>query len=131
MVGWKWTKFGGLSARRNACKAGGYGCGSVWTFCAIDSETKLVPAFKVGDRDAATADAFMQDVASRMKNRLQISTDGLAAYVAAIENAFGADVDYGQIVKSYGPQERNTRRYSPPEFVSCEKKIINGDPEAT
>jgi IS1 family transposase len=104
--------------------------GSVWTFCAIDSETKLVPAFKVGERDAATADAFMQDVASRMKNRLQISTDGLAAYVAAIENAFGADVDYGQIVKTYGPQElHNTRRYSPPEFVSCEKKIINGAPE--
>jgi hypothetical protein len=63
---------------RNA-KPGDIEKGSVWTFCAIDSETKLVPAFKVGDRDGATADAFMQDAASRMKNRLQISKDGLAA----------------------------------------------------
>jgi len=111
-------------------KPGDIDKGSVWTFCAIDAETKLVPAFKVGDRDAATADAFMQDVASRMKNRLQVSTDGLRAYVEAIEKAFGGDVDYGQIVKSYGPQEVNgVRRYSPPEFVSCEKKVINGAPD--
>ena len=96
----------------------------------LSAETKLVPTFKVGNRDAATADAFMQDVASRMKNRLQISTDGLSAYVAAIEQAFGGNVDYGQIVKTYGPQEVNgVRRYSPPEFVSCEKKRINGSPD--
>ena len=106
--------------------------GSVWTFCAIDAETKLVPAFKVGDRDAATAAAFMQDVAGRMKNRLQITTDGLSAYVEAIEKAFGGDVDYGQIVKTYGAQEKNdNRRYSAPEFVSCEKKIINGAPDVS
>jgi len=111
-------------------KPGAVGSGSVWTFCAIDSDTKLVPAFKVGNRDTATADGFMQDVASRMKNRLQISTDGLNAYVAAIEKAFGGEVDYAQIVKTYGAQEINgARRYSPPEFVSCEKKVINGDPE--
>jgi IS1 family transposase len=111
-------------------KPGDIAVGSVWTFCAIDAETKLVPAFKVGNRDAATADAFMQDVASRMKNRLQISTDGLRAYVEAVEKAFGGDVDYGQIVKTYGTQEVNgTRRYSPPEFVSCEKKVINGAPD--
>ena len=111
-------------------KPGDIDKGSVWTFCAIDAETKLVPAFKVGDRDSATADAFMQDVAGRMKNRLQISTDGLNAYVAAIEKAFGGDVDYAQIVKTYGAQEVNgVRRYSPPEFVSCEKKVINGLPK--
>jgi IS1 family transposase len=110
----------------------GPGVGSVWTFCAIDAETKLVPAFKVGNRDAATADAFMQDVASRMKNRLQISTDGLKAYVEAVEKAFGGDVDYGQIVKTYGAQESNdNRRYSAPDFVSCEKKRINGAPDAS
>jgi len=77
--------------------------GSVWTFCAIDAETKLVPAFRVGKRDAATANAFVRDVAERMAYRVQISTDGLSAYVNAIESAFGADVDYGQIIKSYGP----------------------------
>jgi hypothetical protein len=67
-----------------------------------------------------------------MKNRLQISTDGLAAYVEAVEKAFGADVDYGQIVKTYGAQESNdNRRYSAPEFVSCERKIINGSPDGS
>jgi transposase-like protein len=64
--------------------------GSVWTFCAIDADTKLVPAFRVGERDAATADAFVDDVAGRVRNRVQISTDGLKAYVEAVEQAFGS-----------------------------------------
>jgi IS1 family transposase len=104
--------------------------GDAWTFCAIDAETKLVPAFRVGKRDGATANAFVQDVASRMKNRVQISTDGLRAYVEAIEKAFGGDVDYAQIVKVYGHEEvSNNRRYSAPEFVSSEKKIFVGNPD--
>jgi IS1 family transposase len=76
----------------------GNAVGSVWTFCAIDADTKLVPAFRVGDRDAATANAFLEDVAGRMRNRVQISTDGLAAYKEAIERSFGGDADYGQII---------------------------------
>jgi len=104
--------------------------GSVWTFCAIDAETKLVPAFKVGDRSVATAKAFVQDVATRMAHRVQISTDGLAAYVVAMESAFGADVDYAQIIKVYGHEETsNNRRYSAPEFVSSEKIIFAGSPD--
>jgi IS1 family transposase len=104
--------------------------GSVWTFCAIDAETKLVPAFKVGGRDTATANAFVQDVASRMRNRVQISTDGLRAYVEAVEKSFGADVDFAQIVKTYGREEvSDNRRYSAPEFVSSEKKVITGNPD--
>lgn len=104
--------------------------GNVWTFCAIDADTKLVPAFKVGDRGIATARAFVSDVASRMRNRVQISTDGLRAYVEAVENAFGAEVDYAQIVKTYGHEEvSDHRRYSAPEFVSSEKKIITGYPD--
>lgn len=104
--------------------------GSVWTFCAIDAETKLVPAFKVGNRDAATAKAFVQDVAERMAYRVQISTDGLNAYVAAMESAFGGNVDYAQIIKTYGHEEvSNNRRYSAPEFVSSEKKIVVGNPD--
>jgi IS1 family transposase len=104
--------------------------GSVWTFCAIDAESKLVPAFRVGERDAATANAFVKDVAERMAYRVQISTDGLNAYVNAIENAFGADVDYGQIIKSYGPTTvGDHRRYSQPEFVSAEKKAVAGRPD--
>jgi IS1 family transposase len=104
--------------------------GNVWTFCAIDAETKLVPAFKVGNRDAATANAFVRDVASRMKTRVQISTDALRAYVEAIEGAFGSDVDYAQIIKSYGHEEASdNRRYSAPQFVSSEKKVIVGNPD--
>ena len=75
--------------------------GDAWTFCAIDSDTKLVPAFKVGKRDSETANAFVADLASRLRNRVQLSTDGLAAYVEAVELAFGADVDYAQVIKTY------------------------------
>jgi IS1 family transposase len=104
--------------------------GSVWTFCAIDAETKLVPAFKVGERNAATAKAFVQDVANRMAYRVQISTDGLTAYVPAMEAAFGGNVDYAQIIKTYGHEEvSNNRRYSAPDFVSSEKKVIVGNPD--
>jgi IS1 family transposase len=104
--------------------------GNVWTFCAIDADTKLVPAFKVGDRGIATARAFVQDIASRMRTRVQISTDGLRAYVEAIEGAFGSEVDYAQIVKTYGHEEvSDNRRYSAPEFVSSEKKVITGNPD--
>ena len=104
--------------------------GDVWTFCAIDADTKLVPTFKVGKRDGATASAFVEDVAGRMNNRLQISTDGLRAYVDAIESSFGCDVDYAQIIKTYGHEEMsNNRRYSPPEFASSEKRIVMGNPD--
>ncbi len=75
--------------------------GDVWTFCAIDADTKLVPSFKVGKRDEATAGAFVGDLAGRMKNRVQISTDALRAYVGAVDQAFGIEVDYAQIVKTY------------------------------
>jgi IS1 family transposase len=77
--------------------------GDVWTYCAIDSETKLVPAFKCGKRNLATTTEFVYDVASRMRNRVQISTDALRGYAEAIEQSFGADVDYGQIPRQNGP----------------------------
>ena len=106
--------------------------GNVWTFCAIDADTKLVPAFRVsGDRDLETATAFVLDVSDRMKNRLQISTDGLKAYVEAIDSAFGGNVDYGQIIKTYGTEQsvEAQRRYSAPNIKSIEKKAIFGRPE--
>jgi IS1 family transposase len=88
--------------------------GDVWTFCALDAETKLVPSFKVGKRDAVTANAFVRDVASRMRNRVQISTDALRTYVEAVERSFGADVDYRQIVKVYvhDATQHPERKYS-------------------
>jgi IS1 family transposase len=104
--------------------------GDVWTFCAIDPDTKLVPSFKVGKRDAATANAFVKDVSSRLTNRVQISSDALHAYVEAVEQAFGADVDFAQIVKTYitDPSVIPERRFSAPEFVISEKKAVAGLP---
>lgn len=104
--------------------------GDVWTFCAIDSDTKLVPSFKVGKRDSATANAFVSDVKARMANRVQISSDALGAYVEAIERSFGADVDFAQIVKTYThdcsivPEVR----FSAPEVVTTEKRRVSGFP---
>lgn len=93
--------------------------GDVWTFCAIDADTKLLPSFKVGKRDMATANAFVSDVSSRLKNRVQISSDALKVYVDAIERSFGADVGFAQIVKTYmaGSGETPERKYSPGEIV--------------
>lgn len=103
--------------------------GDVWTFTAIDPDTKIVPCFKVGKRDGATANAFVTDLASRLKNRIQLSSDGLASYVAAVEAGFGSEVDYGQIVKSYESGDANAqRRYSPAKLVSIDKRIIVGNP---
>jgi len=106
--------------------------GDVWTFCAIDAETKLVPAFKVGKRDHATAHAFVSDVASRLENRPQISTDGLSVYADAIEDAFGMDVDYGMIIKNYGTDQgehHQERRYSAPAITFVERREIAGHPD--
>jgi IS1 family transposase len=104
--------------------------GDAWTFCAIDADTKLVPAFKVGKRDSLTANAFISDLASRLKNRVQLSSDALAAYVEAVEQGFGADVDYGQVVKAYETDGANTpdRKYSPTRLVNVSTTVITGDP---
>jgi IS1 family transposase len=107
--------------------------GNVWTFCAIDADTKLVPAFHVAsDRSEAAATAFVTDVADRLNNRVQISTDGLAAYISAIADAFGKhNVDYGQIIKTYGTEQsvEAQRRYSAPKITESEKKGIFGYPD--
>ncbi len=104
--------------------------GDAWTFCAIDADTKLVPSYKVGKRDSLTANAFISDLASRLKNRVQLSSDALPAYVEAVEQAFGADVDYGQIIKAYEAVETSApqRRYSAPKLVSVHTQVITGDP---
>jgi IS1 family transposase len=103
--------------------------GSVWTWCVIDADTKLVPTFKVGDRGRKTAHEFVADVASRMAYRVQISTDGLGDYVSAIENSFGANADYAQIIKTYGHEVSADTRYSQPEVTGIEKKIVSGNPK--
>jgi IS1 family transposase len=105
--------------------------GDVWTFVAIDADSKVVPSFRVGKRDVATADAFVADLASRMRNRVQLSSDALPAYADAIDRAFGMNVDYGQIVKSYSSAEPLplSTRYSPPPIVSISKHAMQGNPD--
>lgn len=105
--------------------------GDVWTFCAIDSETKLVPSFKVGKRTHATTTEFVQDVARRMRHRVQVSSDAMHLYVEAMELAFGSDVDYGQCVKVYAHDaaQHPERKYSAPHFASAYRRPITGNPE--
>ena len=103
--------------------------GDFYTFIALDSETKLIPAYRVGKRDLPTAQAFISDLSSRMSNRIQISSDKLKAYVDAIEVAFGANVDYAQIVKSYEAEPIGPGRYSPPKVISVLKEYVTGNPD--
>lgn len=104
--------------------------GDVWTWIALDAETKLVPTFHVGNRDQVSADQFIEDLASRLTHRVQLSSDGFKAYAGAIERAFGTDVDYGSIVKTYSSaQLEEQRRYSPPEVVSVERVVVSGNPD--
>ena len=102
--------------------------GDMWTFVAIDAETKLIPAWLVGKRGQEETDAFIADVASRLRNRVQISTDGLRLYIDAIEDSFGCDVDYAQIVKEYEVEPVGPGRYSPPQVSGTEKNVIMGNP---
>jgi IS1 family transposase len=105
--------------------------GDTWTFVAIDSDTKLVPSFLVGKRDVASTRAFIADVASRLKNRVQISTDGLRSYVDAIGTSFAeTGVDYAQLHKTYEAEASGPGRYSPPKVTATEKTPIFGEPVA-
>ena len=89
---------------------GEFGYGDVWTWTAIDSFTKLVPSFAVGTRDADAANAFMRDLAGRLRGRVQLTTDGHKPYIEAVEGAFGADIDYAMLIKIYGQSPESERR---------------------
>lgn len=123
------------SKQKNAQRAGTFG--DVWTFIGLDSDSKLIPSFVVGKRDAYHAKMFMDDLASRMALRVQISSDALAAYPDAFDRSFGSGADYGQIVKTYSVTPLGNAaapaavRYSPAEVVKVEKNIISGHPDVT
>ena len=104
--------------------------GDVWTWTAICADTKLVPSWLVGGRDAEYANAFMADLASRLASRVQLTSDGHKPYLKAVEGALGWDVDYSMLVKHYGasPDQPNTR-YSPAVCTGCDKQIVKGDPD--
>jgi IS1 family transposase len=107
------------------------GIGDAWTWTALDPDSKLMCSWLVGDRDAEAADALMADLALRLRNRVQITTDGFWAYPGAIERAFGIDVDYAMLIKQYGQDPSEERRFSPPVVLSEEVRIIKGDPDPT
>lgn len=106
------------------------GVGDAWTWTAICADTKLIPCFYVGDRDARAATHFLSDLRSRMSARIQLTSDGHHVYIKAVERTFGWDgVDYAQLVKIYGPAPEGERRYSPPVCVGATKKHIMGNPK--
>ncbi|MDP9120815.1 MAG: IS1 family transposase [Acidobacteriota bacterium] len=112
-----------------ADKAGEFGTGDVWTFTAIDADTKLMPSYLVGSRDAGCATEFMQDLASRLVNRVQLTTDGHKMYLSAVEEAFHGSVDYAQLVKIYGAEPEGEKRYSPAVCIGCERLGVVGKPD--
>jgi IS1 family transposase len=107
------------------------GIGSVWTWTAIDTDTKLVPCWYIGTRDASAAYHFMHDLAARLTNRVQLTTDGHKAYLTAVEDAFGADIDYAMLQKIYGvaPTDNAEIRYSPAQCMGARKAVISGNPD--
>ncbi len=108
------------------------GYGDVYTWTAIDAETKLIPCWHVGTRDLDSAKAFISDLAVRLANRVQLTTDGHKAYLEAVEESFGRNIDFAQLVKIYGNEgqaKNDSRRYSPSEFTGSEKRVISGDPD--
>ncbi len=112
-------------------KQGKFGYGDVWTFTAIDADTKLVPCWKVGTRDLECAYDFIADLRDRLANRVQLSTDGHKMYLQAIEYAFGSEIDFAQLVKLYGQDLETEKRYSPAKCIGANKKIIQGNPDVS
>lgn len=105
------------------------GVGSVWTWTAIDADTKLVPSWLVGTREAADAYRFILDLQQRLANRVQLTSDGHGAYLTAVDAAFGVDVDFAQLVKIYGVAPDGDIRYSPPECIGAKPHEITGHPD--
>jgi IS1 family transposase len=105
------------------------GTGDAWLWAAIDADTKLVPCWLIGKRDPASARDFIEDLAGRLANRIQLTSDGLKLYVKAVDKAFADDIDYAQLVKIYGLPEEPEKRYSPAVCIGCESHAIIGNPD--
>lgn len=108
---------------------GSFGYGDVWTWTALCADSKLVPSWLVGGRDSEWAKVFMNDLASRLSHRVQLTSDGHRAYLEAVEGAFGCDVDYAMLIKLYGKSPDEERRYSPSVCLGTETRTISGEPE--
>ena len=106
-------------------------CGDVWTFTAIEAQTKLVISWMVGRRDAGSATEFLRDVESRLSNRIQLTTDGHKMYLLAVPDAFASNVDYAQLVKVYGSDPEGHKRYSPAQCLGSKRVGIIGNPDSS
>lgn len=125
-----WSFVGAKQKNAKTMKAPVEGAGDVWTWTALDADSKLIVSYLVGGRDGGYAYEFMQDVAERLDNRVQLTTDGHKAYLEAVEGAFGADVDYAMLVKIYGDAPDAFKgRYSPAECTGAKKTPIEGEPD--
>ena len=123
-------QFVGAKEKNVTVKQKRRGWGDVWTWTALDAETKLVPCWYVGTRDAYAAFHFMHDLKDRLASRVQLTTDGLRTYVEAVEDAFGSDIDYAQLVKIYGnAPEGSEVRYSPAQCMGARKAVVSGAPD--
>ncbi len=106
------------------------GAGDCWTWTGIDADSKLIISYMLGNRGASTANAFMQDLASRIATKIQLTTDGHRVYADAVERAFGGDIDYAMLVKLYGSSGESTEsRYSPATCIGCRTGVLSGDPD--
>lgn len=112
--------------------AGVFGVGDVYTWTAIDADTKLVPCWHVGTRGAQSAHHFISDLSDRIAHRVQLTTDGHKAYLQAVSDAFNGHIDYAMLVKTYGdaPAREAARKYSPSAFTGSHKEVISGYPDA-
>lgn len=109
---------------------GQFGYGDVWTWVALDADTKLVPSWLVGKRDADWAEMFMYDLSQRLRHRVQLTSDGHKPYLSAVEDAFGGDIDYATLVKMYGKSKQEPEsRYSPSKIIGCRCGVVQGDPD--
>jgi IS1 family transposase len=108
-----------------------FGYGDVWTFVALDADTKLVLSWLVGLRELEYAHKFTRDIKERLSNRVQLTTDGHRMYYEAVKNTFGDDIDYAMLVKYYGNVQDESGRYSPPKCIQTTTKLVNGSPDMT
>jgi IS1 family transposase len=105
------------------------GVGDVWTWTALDADTKLVPTWMIGSRDAGMAHGFIQDLADRLTSRIQLTTDGHKVYIEAVEAAFGSEIDYSMLVKLYGAERPGEARYSPAKCIGTVRECCSGNPD--
>lgn len=124
-----WSFIGAKDKNVPTEKQGQFGVGSVWTWTALDADSKLICCWMVGNRDADAAYEFMKDLRSRLANRVQLTTDGHTSYLDAIHETFGADIDYAQLIKIYGAPRETEARYSPALCNGTKKHTITGKPD--